>query len=100
MENLASLLHLLLCKRKHIETDCCWYLEGQMANAWTLPEHSLWLNKAESMVKLSGGEGPEKLNTLLNQVVEILRKTRQLVDGDPSLALIVKMIITETVATL
>ena len=69
-KQLASTLHLLLCKKSH-QDDCPWYTEDQQVEHWELPEHVNWFGKAEGIIRISG-QSSEEINSLLRQLVGII----------------------------
>jgi hypothetical protein len=55
----SSLLHVLLCKDKHITLEehaiamqgCPFYAENQMDNTWKLPTHKKWLSVTKNIAE-------------------------------------------------
>ncbi len=92
-KQLASTLHLLLCKRSHVE-DCKWYMEDQQVESWQMPEHVKWTSRAEGLILLSK-QSETELVTLLQQLVGIISKLSFLKNKFPELAEVIDTILTE-----
>lgn len=91
MKNIASYLHLSLCKKSHLSNiedlkdesfnsskNCKWYLEEQFDSCWEESEHVFWLKKAEVLQKVSD-LSEEDLNKMFNHLITVTRDVNKLV---------------------
>lgn len=66
----STLLHLLLCREKHNENGCQWYIERQQAECLELPTHQLWEGKVKDLLA-AGGVSLDQLQQALYKVFTI-----------------------------
>lgn len=93
-ENLASTLHLLLCKKTHNDNECEWYSEEQKAERWQLPCHLPWLKRAESFLLLSG-RTEEEMEALFKRLIGVIWEVTYLKERNPTLVEVIDTILIE-----
>lgn len=71
-EQLATELHILLCKKSHVSGECQWYSEEQFENTWMEPSHKEWFERAKTTIANCG--------TILD--VEIVLKAVKMLAGE------------------
>lgn len=86
MKNIASYLHLLLCKKKHSSNvdinnpdpnKCLWYIEEQFDVCWEEACHKKWLAMGQNITMLAGLD-EEKMYTLIQKIVRVLQEIKKL----------------------
>ena len=93
-KNLASTLHLLLCKKSHNDGECGWYSEEQNAERWKQPIHSSWLKKAEKILQLSG-KSEEDFETIFGLLIPLVAQISSLKERNPAIAELIDTILIE-----
>jgi len=93
MKNIASYLHLLLCKKKHSNNvnihnqdpaKCSWYIEEQFDTCWEESEHLQWLAKADTIAKLVNmDEGG--MSKMMGRIVSVLQEVKKLKSDYPTI---------------
>ena len=94
MKNIASSLHLMLCKKTHHNNECNWYIEEQRAECWELERHSIWLAKATRILDFSGLE-ESVFSRILERLWRVVGTLVFLKEHYPTMIDVIDMIVVE-----
>lgn len=88
MKTLVDILHILLCKNPHIydmmllmdrdETSCYYYLENDISECETLPDHIKWLEISEQFKTHLNLSSDEEAVEFVKQAIELGKQLREL----------------------
>jgi len=72
-KRVVDALHLLLCTKSH-DTECDYMKEDAYDDCWTMPEHQVWLKKADNLcTRLGIGEDVSKALAIYRDAMEITK---------------------------
>lgn len=88
----AFSLHTLMCNKEH-EHDmkvllqptkkCVWYLEDQIENYWSAPDHSFWLDRTLEIMKEQEITESEAMREFLERLAKVTSEVRDLIAEYP-----------------
>ncbi len=89
-KQIATLLHTLLCNKKHAvemfelddENKCCFYVEDSIDESWRCKDHLTWLEEARRFIAIAE---PHGVKDVVSHMVKVYQTLHGFKSADPRL---------------